>query len=179
MPNPVVDRNSSTTEIGPVADLFVKVTGIDPGTDVGDAVSFFIDVTNRGPGDATSVRVNTDPKLTGLRFDSALPERGVWNSNLWLWEIPTLAKGATARLRIEATGVRTSATALSVLAQSDNPDIAAIDNTAIAPLDVLASAPPEPKSSSGWLMPLLIGIGAVIVLGAGGYLFIRWRRNND
>jgi LPXTG-motif cell wall-anchored protein len=82
-------------------------------------------------------------------------------------------------LRIEATGVRTSATALSVLAQSDNPDIAAIDNTAIAPLDVLASAPPEPKSSSGWLMPLLIGIGAVIVLGAGGYLFIRWRRNND
>ena len=179
MPNPVVDRNSSTTEIGPVADLFVKVTGIDPGTDVGDAVSFFIDVTNRGPGDATSVRVNTDPKLTGLRFDSALPERGVWNSNLWLWEIPTLAKGATARLRIEATGVRTSATSLSVLAQSDNPDIAAIDNTAIAPLDVLASAPPEPKSSSGWLMPLLIGIGAVIVLGAGGYLFIRWRRNND
>jgi len=179
MPNPVVDRISSTTEIDPVADLFVKVTGIDPATDIGDALSFFIDVTNRGPGDATAVRVNTDPKLTGLRFDSALPERGVWNANLWLWEIPTLAPGATARLRIEATGVRTSAASLSVLARSDNPDIAAIDNTAIAPLDVLASAPPESKSSSGWLLPVIFGVGAVIVIGAGVYLFIQWRRNRD
>ena len=180
MPNPVVDRNTSTTVIGPVADLFVKVTGMNPATDVGDAVSFTIDVTNRGPGEASAVQVLTDPKLTGLRFDSALPERGVWNPNLALWEIPSLASGATARLRIEATGTRTSSTSLSVFARSNNPDIAAIDNTAIAPLDVLAAAAPETKSSgSGWLMPVLLGIAALIFIAACVYLFLQWRKNKS
>ena len=180
MPGPVIDRNSSTTAIGPVVDLAVKVTGIDPGTDIGDAVSFFIDVTNRGPGEATSVRVNTDPKLTGLRFDSTLVERGVWNPNLSLWEIPTLAPGASARLRVEATGVRTSSASLAVLAQSSNPDIAAIDNTAIAPLDVLASAPPQSdESSSRWLLRVLLGLAAVVILGAGIFAVIRWRRHGN
>jgi uncharacterized repeat protein (TIGR01451 family) len=180
MPNPVVDRNTNTTVIGPVADLFVKVTGMNPATDIGDAVSFTIDVTNRGPGDASAVQVLSDPKLTGLRFDSALAERGVWNANLALWEIPTLASGATARLRVEATGTRTSSTALSVFARSDNPDIAAIDNTAIAPLDVLAAAAPETKSSgSGWLMPVLLGIGALIFIIACAYLFLQRRKNKS
>ena len=180
MPNPVVDRNSSTEVIGPVADLYVKVTGIDPATDVGDAVSFIIDVTNRGPGDANAVKVLTDPKLTGLRFDSALPERGVWNPNLALWELPSLASGATARLKIEATGYRTSSASLSVLARSDNPDIAAIDNTAIAPLDVLAAGAPETKSSaSNWLMPVLLGIAALIFIAACVYLFLQWRKNKS
>ena len=180
MPNPVVDRNTITTVIGPVADLFVKVTGLNSATDIGDAVSFTIDVTNRGPGDASAVQVLTDPKLTGLRFDSALPERGVWNANLALWEIPTLAPGATARLRIEATGTRTSSTSLSVFARSDNPDIAAIDNTAITPLDVLAAAAPETTSSgSGWLIPLLLGIGVLIFTIACAYLFLQWRKNKS
>ena len=177
MPNPVVDRYSRTEFVGPVSDLFVKVTGIDPATDVGDAVSFMIDVTNRGPGEATAVQVLTDPKLTGLRFDSALPERGEWNANIALWEIPTLAPGATARLRIEATGTRTSASSLSVFARSSNPDIAAIDNTAIAPLDVLASVSPDTKSSGGWLMPVLLGIGVLIFIAACVYLFLQWRKN--
>jgi uncharacterized repeat protein (TIGR01451 family) len=177
MPNPVVDRYSRTEFVGPVSDLFVKVTGIDPATDVGDAVSFMIDVTNRGPGEATAVQVLTDPKLTGLRFDSALPERGEWNANIALWEIPTLAPGATARLRIEATGTRTSASSLSVFARSSNPDIAAIDNTAIAPLDVLASVSPDTKSSRGWLMPVLLGIGVLIFIAACVYLFLQWRKN--
>lgn len=180
MPNPVVDRSTATVNVGPVADLFVKVTGINPGTDVGDAVSFTIDVSNRGPGDANTVQVLTDPKLTGLRFDSVLPERGVWNPNLALWEIPSLASGATARLRVEATGTRISSTSLSVLARSNNPDIAAIDNTAIAPLDVLAAASPDAKSSGeSWLMPVLLGIGALIFLGACIYLFVQWRRNRS
>ena len=177
MPNPVVDRYSRTEFVGPVSDLFVKVTGIDPATDVGDAVSFMIDVTNRGPGEASAVQVLTDPKLTGLRFDSALPERGEWNANIALWEIPTLDPGATARLRIEATGTRTSASSLSVLARSSNPDIAAIDNTAIAPLDVLASASPDTKSSGGWLMPVLLGIGVLIFIAACVYVFLQWRKN--
>lgn len=180
MPNPVVDRNSSTEFIGPVADLFVKITGIDPATDVGDAVSFTIDVTNRGPGEASSVKVLTDPKLTGLRFDAALPERGVWNPNLALWEIPSLSPGTTAKLRIEATGYRTSSTSLSVLARSDNPDIAAIDNTAIAPLDVLASAAPATNSSEGsWLIPALLAIAALIFIAACVYLFLQWRKNKS
>ena len=179
MPNPVVDRYSRTEFVGPVSDLFVKVTGIDPATNVGDAVSFMIDVTNRGPGEASSVQVLTDPKLTGLRFDSALPERGEWNPNIALWEIPTLASGATARLRIEATGTRTSSSSLSVLARSSNPDIAAIDNTAIAPLDVLASASPDTKSSGGWLMPVLLGIGVLVFIAACVYLFLQWRKNKS
>ncbi len=180
MPNPVVDRNSSTQFVGPVADLYVKLTGIDPSTAIGDAVSFTIDVTNRGPGEATSVQVLTDPKLTGLRFDSALAERGVWNPNLALWEIPSLAPGASVRLRIEATGTRTSSASLAVLARSDNPDIAAIDNTAIASLDVLAAAAPETKSSgTNWILPVLLGIGALIFIAACVYLFVQWRRNKS
>lgn len=178
MPNPVVDRNSSTQIIGPVSDLFVKVAGIDPATSVGDAVSFTIDVTNRGPGEADSVRVITDPRLTGLRFDSALAERGTWNPNLAVWEISSLAPGATTRLRIEATGTRTSSTALSVFAQSENPDIAAIDNTAIVPLDVLTTVIPQPTSSSGgWVLPLLLGVGAAALIAACTYLFLQWRKN--
>lgn len=180
MPNPVVDRNSSTQFVGPVADLYVKLTGIDPSTAIGDAVSFTIDVTNRGPGEATSVQVLTDPKLTGLRFDSALAERGVWNPNLALWEIPSLAPGASVRLRIEATGTRTSSASLAVLARSDNPDIAAIDNTAIASLDVLAAASPETKSSgTNWILPVLLGIGALIFIAACVYLLAQWRRNKS
>jgi uncharacterized repeat protein (TIGR01451 family) len=179
MPNPVVDRYSRTEFVGPISDLFVKVTGINPATDIGDAVSFMIDVTNRGPGEASLVQVFTDPRLTGLRFDSALPERGEWNPNLALWEIPNLAPGATARLKIEATGTRTSSSSLSVFARSSNPDIAAIDNTAIAPLDVLAAASPETKSSGGWLMPVLLGIAALIFIAACVYLFLQWRKNQS
>ena len=178
MPSPVVDRNSSTQTVGPVADLFVKVLGIEPATDVGDAVSFTIDVTNRGPGEATAVRVNSDPRLTGLRFDSALVDRGVWNSNLALWEIDSLAPGTTARLRIEATATRTSSTALSVLARSENPDIAAIDNIAVTPLDVLTTVVPQPPSSQGgWVLPLLLGMAGAALIGACGYVFLQWRRN--
>lgn len=124
----------------------MKITGIDPATDVGDALSFFIDGTNRGPGDATAVKVNTDLKRT--------------------------------ELRIEATGVRTSAASLSAIAQSANPDIVAIDNTAIAPLDVLASAPPTTESSGGgWLTPVLIGAAVLRVLGTAATLVLKRRRN--
>lgn len=177
MPSPVIDRNPSTQTIGPVADLAVKVSGLDPATDIGDAVSFLIDVTNRGPGEAGTVRIVTDPRLTGLRFDAALPDRGVWNPNLAMWEIPTLASGATARLRIEGTAVRTSSTSLSVLARSDNPDIAAIDDTAIATLDVLAGAIPETKASTrtSWL-PLLLGGPALVVIAGSVVFLVRRRR---
>ena len=180
MPNPVIDRNQSTQTIGPVADLVAKITGLDPATDIGDAVSFVIDVTNRGPGEASTVRVVTDPRLTGLRFDTVTPDRGVWNPNLALWEIPSLASGATARLRIEGTGVRTSSTSLSVLARSNNPDIAAIDNTAIARLDVLAGAVPEEKSSKrSPLLPILVGAAVlIVVIGAAVYL-VRRRRSRS
>jgi hypothetical protein len=82
-------------------------------------------------------------------------------------------------LKIEATGTRTSSSSLSVFARSSNPDIAAIDNTAIAPLDVLAAASPETKSSGGWLMPLLLGIAALIFIAACVYLFLQWRKNKS
>jgi uncharacterized repeat protein (TIGR01451 family) len=69
---------------------------------VGDTITYLITVTNNGPDAATGVRMTDTFPTAGLDFVDADPSQGSYNAGTGIWEVGSLASGASATLEITA-----------------------------------------------------------------------------
>jgi uncharacterized repeat protein (TIGR01451 family) len=130
-PNP--GNNTATATVTPrQADLAVTKSVDDPSPNVGDTVNFTVTLANRGPNDATGVTLH-DLLPAGLRFVTATPAQGSYDSTTGTWTVGTVASGANTTLVLQAT-VTSPATATNVasVSASDVFDPNANNNTGIA-----------------------------------------------
>jgi len=91
---------SGVTVNGPSADLQVlkTVSTQVPGVaTVGERVRFTVSVTNRGPNDATGVRVQ-DMLPPGLIFAGAVASQGTYTAGAGVWDVGALAASGAASL---------------------------------------------------------------------------------
>ena len=98
-PVPLNDMSGVTVN-GPSADLQVlkTVSTQVPGVaTVGERVRFTVSVTNRGPDDATNVRV-LDMLPPGLIFAGAVASQGTYIPGAGVWEVGALAASGAASL---------------------------------------------------------------------------------
>lgn len=86
----------------PNADLGVIKEVDNSNPVVGTNVMYAITVTNNGPADATGVTLN-DLLPAGVTFQSAAPDQGTYNETTGVWDIGSLANGASTKLEITAT----------------------------------------------------------------------------
>jgi uncharacterized repeat protein (TIGR01451 family) len=86
------------------ADLSLSMTVDAPDATLGQAVTFTLVVTNAGPQNATGVQV-TGLLPPGLAFAAALPSSGTYNPVTGVWDVGSLANGASATLTILAVVV--------------------------------------------------------------------------
>ncbi len=93
----------SATHIDPVAvaDLSLTKTANLSVADAGDPVTYEIQVFNAGPQGATGI-VISEPLAAGLEFNNASATHGTYDPGTGLWQIDSLALGATATLTITA-----------------------------------------------------------------------------
>ncbi len=88
---------------------------------VGDDVTFTLRVTNDGPSDATGVQV-TDKLPAGLAYLSN-DSGGSYTANSGVWNVGTIASGASKTLKIKARVTRAGANTNSAeVTASDQPD---------------------------------------------------------
>ena len=111
----------------PAADLVTVKTlaSGDATPNEGDTVIFQITITNDGPDTATGVSL-TDPLPVGLTFVADTVTQGSYDQATGLFDIGTLASGATATLTLEGTvdvgqGGNTI-TNITTAATGDQPD---------------------------------------------------------
>ena len=98
-PVPLNDMSGVTVN-GPSADLQVlkTVSTREPGVaTVGERVRFTVSVTNRGPDDATNVRV-LDMLPPGLIFAGAVASQGTYTPGAGVWDVGALAASGAASL---------------------------------------------------------------------------------
>ncbi len=101
------DEDAATLTV-PEADLSISKTASPTNTTLGGTVTFTINVTNGGPDAATNVEV-TDLLPAGLTYQSD-NGGGAYNSTTGIWNIASIANGASTSLQITGT-----ATALGVV----------------------------------------------------------------
>ena len=98
--------------------------------------TFTLTVTNGGPDTATNIQVK-DTLPTGLIYASyTAPSVGTFSSSSLLWDIPTLANGASASMTITVQGTTEGAQVNTAVAASDNTETASANNTATATVTV-------------------------------------------
>ncbi|TFG79789.1 MAG: DUF11 domain-containing protein [Chrysiogenales bacterium] len=114
------------TKISDKADIAVTKTTDNLEPKVGETFNFTVTATNNGPATASGLKV-TDSLPAGLTYDSYTASTGTYTSGTGIWDIGTLANGATATLQIgvsgAAKGMVTNTAAVSALNESD-PDSA-------------------------------------------------------
>jgi uncharacterized repeat protein (TIGR01451 family) len=105
--DPGTGNNTGTaTETPQVADLAITKTVSNLHPNPGDTITFIVTLTNNGPAGATGVQV-TDPLPAGLSFITANPSQGTYTAAGGLWNVGSLASGATATLVLTAQVVST------------------------------------------------------------------------
>lgn len=125
--------NVTATASDPVAytDLALVKTVDETHPAEGAAVTYTIVVTNKGPALATGLEV-TEPLTNGLIYVSDAPSQGTYDDVSGVWNIGSLAVGATANLTITAdvaTGTAgTSITNLARVSAMDQADPTPGDN---------------------------------------------------
>ncbi|MEO8581521.1 MAG: DUF11 domain-containing protein [Patescibacteria group bacterium] len=111
----------SATPAPQVIDLELQKTADKSAVNVGQQITFTVSLFNRGPADATNVRVQ-DILPTGLQYvlDTS---SGAYNSTSGVWSIASLAANQTVSLNITATvtqsGSLTNYTQVSAADQTD------------------------------------------------------------
>ncbi len=83
-------------------DVVVSSTSSNSSPIVGQPFYYTITATNNGPDTATGVQV-TDVIPAGLTFNGYTATQGTYNSTTGIWNVGTLASGASATLRLFVT----------------------------------------------------------------------------
>ena len=133
------------------ATAVVKVNGADlslsNGEDntspsVGATVTFTVTLTNNGPLDDTGIIV-TDMVPAGLTYLSSVADQGTYNSTTGIWNVGSVANGATATLTLKVTVNSGTATQKLVstakITHSDQPDGDTADNTSATQVNIAGS----------------------------------------
>jgi uncharacterized repeat protein (TIGR01451 family) len=106
-PDPTRGDDSATVRIvGQSADITVTNSVDEARPNLGDQVTFTVTATNRGPTDATGVRV-TDLLPLGLAYADDNPSQGSYDGISGIWSVGALAAGASATLDLTALVQRT------------------------------------------------------------------------
>ncbi|HEU5089706.1 MAG TPA: DUF11 domain-containing protein, partial [Roseiflexaceae bacterium] len=130
-PDAANDSGSASLN-GQQADLSIEKFVDDEAPNVGANVTYIIQVSNSGPNAASGVEV-TDLLPTELTFVSATPSQGSYTSATGLWNVGSLANGATATLQIVATVTQPGSISNSAtITASDQPDPDSTNNTSTA-----------------------------------------------
>ncbi|HEX3152354.1 MAG TPA: hypothetical protein VHR66_30050 [Gemmataceae bacterium] len=131
--DPNTGNNTDSTSADPqAADIAVSKAVSDATPNVGDQVTFTVTLTNTGPHSATNVQV-TDLLPAGLTFVSAAPSQGTYTPGTGLWNVGTVATGATLTLAIVAKVVSPAArTNTATISHADQFDPNTANNTASA-----------------------------------------------
>ena len=133
------------------ATAVVKVNGADlslsNGEDntspsVGATVTFTVTLTNNGPLDGTGIIV-TDMVPAGLTYLSSVADQGSYDSATGIWNVGSVANGATATLTLKVTVNSGTATQKLVstakITHSDQPDGDTADNTSATQVNIAGS----------------------------------------
>ena len=110
------DDQSSDSLTTPVIDLAITQTAAPERPTVGGETTFTLTLTNTGPSDATEVRVR-DTLPENFRFLDSNPP-AIFNAITGIWNIDTLASGATTQLEIRGT-------VLSAIAMTNGAEVVA------------------------------------------------------
>ena len=100
--NTANDSASDSTVITSQADVVITKIASSGSVTTGSNVTFTITAHNAGPTDATGVQV-TDLLPAGLTLVSATPASGTYTSGTGVWDIGSLASGASTTLTVVAT----------------------------------------------------------------------------
>jgi uncharacterized repeat protein (TIGR01451 family)/fimbrial isopeptide formation D2 family protein len=117
--DPEPANNSASVSFDQLVDLAVKKTVDDATPNVGGIATFTVTVSNLGPGTATGVVIN-DPVPTGLSFVGNTPSQGDYSAAGGVWNVGTIADGASATLQIQALVVGSGA-------MTNTASVAAVD----------------------------------------------------
>jgi uncharacterized repeat protein (TIGR01451 family) len=101
-PNTGNNAGSASLNALPSADLQVTKTVDNATPNLGTNVTYTVTVTNAGPNDATNASVD-DLLPAGLVFVSATASQGIYDDNVGLWTIGSVAAGDSVTLQIVAT----------------------------------------------------------------------------
>lgn len=86
------------------ADLAVSQTVSNSTPNEGDSLTYTLTVTNHGPGEATNVQLTDTFPTASLTLTNQVPSGATsYHSPTGLWNVGTLANGATATLSLTAT----------------------------------------------------------------------------
>jgi uncharacterized repeat protein (TIGR01451 family) len=99
--NTANDSASDSTTITSQADIGITKIASSGTVTVGSNVTFTITTSNLGPSNATGVQV-TDPLPPGLTYVSSVPSQGTYTSGSGLWDIGSIASGASVTLTLTA-----------------------------------------------------------------------------
>ena len=86
----------------PVSNVTLTKTASNSTPNVGQQFHYTLTATNHGPGTATGVQV-TDVIPTDLTFNSYTASQGTYNSATGIWNVGTIASGASATLNLYVT----------------------------------------------------------------------------
>ncbi|HEV3133851.1 MAG TPA: DUF11 domain-containing protein [Acidimicrobiia bacterium] len=150
-PNNSNDSSSASTTVSISADIAVTKTVNNPAPNVGSNVTFTVLAHNNGPINATGVVV-TDPLPPGMAFVSASATQGGYTSGSGVWNVGSLASGATVTLQIVATvsqaGPHTNTATKTAENQQDpnaaNDSASAVVNGQQSDLSVTKTDAPDP-----------------------------------
>ena len=109
---------------------------------VGATVTFTVTLTNNGPLDDTGIIV-TDIVPAGLTYLSSVADQGTYNAATGIWNIGSVANGATATLTLKVTvntGTATQKiTSTAKITHSDQPDGDTSDNISATQVNIAGS----------------------------------------
>ena len=174
------DTASDPTAVTSLADVRVTKTASSSSVPVGSTVTFTVTASNAGPSDATGIQV-TDPLPAGLTFVSATPASGTYTAGTGVWNIGSLASGASTTLTltatVTATGTITNTSSKSAESESD-PNLGNDSGSASItgqpspglpgpPNGGMAPAPNQPDPLRG---------GPIIAVGLAGFLGLLFLR---
>jgi uncharacterized repeat protein (TIGR01451 family) len=131
--DPDTNNNTSSVRVSSQrADLTLNKTVSNPTPNVGDTITFTVDLADLGPDSATDVTV-ADLLPSGLRFVSASPSQGTYDSATGVWTVGTVSTSASQTLTIIAQVLSPASVAnVASISQSDQFDPVTANNTSAA-----------------------------------------------
>jgi uncharacterized repeat protein (TIGR01451 family) len=122
--NLVVSRTTVSPTLPANADLELTQTVSKTDPVIGDRITFTLKLSNKGPGIASGIEVS-DLLPKGLKFVSALPEQGTYNSNTGIWDVGNVRDNLSRTLQITADvvqGGKLLNTAQIIAVNENDPD---------------------------------------------------------